>query len=379
MVTTHSSISSSTPSSTGTSSRTGSAASTDSPWPFLTLTESELQYLVQHRVVEPAAGSPVGLLLDGLQPAEATEPGQDSPNEAVGVRLQEKGLIRHLPPKVNGTPEAAASEAGELFRRALEVLAQPEARLIIVRQSPGEEPSLIPLFVSGELAAPGFIDDEGLHLGVPMDRQQLLDSIRINLQSDNTGELESPVTLSPLVLQAVETLWRGTGRELSAAISRHQARLLLLEMIGDQQLVQGLLRLLLQVGVIQEHNGGYALTPSYLPWFERVLSGHSCAVEFTALGDDGSVQSPEPDRLLFFGPPGQRVLCSHPEAGATAAPTLDRPSPPVSPPLAEDHPSAESQPNGAPDSTSADPLLYFSAPSERLLSWKLRRLIGSES
>lgn len=372
MVTTRSSISSSSQPDT----RASSTASGDSPWPFLTLAEDELRYLTHHRVVEPAAGSPVGILLEELQTTDnpgATNGGETASLEEVGIRLQEKGLIRNLPPKVNGTPEAAGSEAGELFRRALEVLARPEARLIIVRQSPGEEPSLIPLFVSGELAAPGFIDDEGLHLGVPMDRQQLLDSIRHNLQSDNTGELESPVTLSPLVLQAVETLWRGTGRELSAPIPRHKARLLLLEMIGEQQLVQGLLRLLLQVGVIEELGGGYALTASYLPWLQRVLSGHSCAVEYTTLGDDDSVRSPEPDRLLFFGPPGQRVLCSHPEAGATAAPTLERPSPPPAPPLAEDRPGEAS------GSASADPLLYFSAPSERLLSWKLRRLIGSES
>jgi hypothetical protein len=361
MVTTHSSTSANIQPSSSTA---------EPPWPFLTLAEDELRYLTQHRVLDPAAGSPVGLLLEGLE----DDLPREAPEESVEVRLLEKGLIRNLPPKVNGTPERACSEAGELFRRSLEVLARPEARLIIVRQSPGEEPSLIPLFVSGELAAPGFIDDEGLHIGAPMDRQQLLDSIRLNLQSDSTGELESPVSLSPLVLQAVETLWRGTGRELSASISRHQARLLLLEMIGDHQLVQGLLRLLLQVGVIEEYNGGYALTPSYLPWFQRVLSGHSCAVEFTTLGDDGSIRSTEPDRLLFFGPPGQRVMCSHPETAATAAPPVENPAPPVPAPFA-----GEIEDHRAEASDSADPLLYFSAPSERLLSWKLRRLIGSES
>lgn len=333
-----------------------SPAESEAPWPFLALSAAEVAYLVELGVVELGADSPLAPLLEGRAPMLA-------PDEAIASsrRLRSKGLIGSTSVAAMGERPPAASQAGALFRCALEVLAAPEARLIIVRQSPGEEPSLIPLFLAGELAAPGFIDDEGLHLGVPMDRRQLLDSIRINVHGESPAgdprgddELGEPVSLSPLVLQAVETLWRGTGRALSEPISRQQARTLLAAMTGDAGMVQGLLQLLLQAGVMTERDGGYRIDETYRPWLERVLSGHSCALELLPAGasSPGEVVG---DRLLFFGPPGRRVLCTTPEE------------------LAATNGEAESE------ALPADATLRFSAPSSRLLSWKLRRLFETVS
>ncbi|MCB1056260.1 MAG: hypothetical protein KDD11_12235 [Acidobacteria bacterium] len=337
----------------GRSSAPPLGASADSPWPFLTLSHAELSCLVEHGVIQPTAESPVSLVLESAADFE-----EDA--AAAAESLLDKGLVCRLTARYAGPAEPAASEAGALFRRSLEVLAAPEARLVIVRQSPEEEPSLIPLFVSGEFAAPGFIDDEGLHLGAPLDRTQLLDSIHINLQSDPSDELERPVSLSPLVLQAVETLWRGTGQPLRETIERWRAHTLLLGLIDDADLVRGLLRLLTTTGVIREVREGYRLTDPYLPWLERVLSGHSCAVEYFPIDEEGKEHA-EPDRLLFFGPPGQRILCTQPETDGQA--------------LADEQ--ATGQPTASVEPTEDDPgeVLYFSAPSDRLLSWKLRRLL----
>lgn len=340
-----------------------SQAAGEAPWPFLTLSRSELGCLVEHGVLTPTAESPVSLVLETPDPEDE--------DDALGAaeRLLDKGLVCRITPRFAGAAEPAASEAGALFRRALEVLAAPEARLVIIRQSPDEEPSLIPLFVAGELAAPGFIDDEGLHVGAPMDRTQLLESIHVNLQSDDSEHLEHPVTLSPLVLQAVETLWRGTRRPFSQPVSRAQAHTLLEHLLGDREMARGLLRFLCDIGVLGEEHGAYRLAEPYLPWMERVLSGHSCAVEYLPLGAEGS-RPPEPDRLLFFGPPGQRVLCTQPEAEAAAV--TPRKETPWNPVATSPRNDGEGAGDGQEEGT-----LFFSAPSDRLLTWKLRHLLGS--
>ncbi len=323
---------------------------TDSPWPIVTFSPAELAQLVRSEAISPSPASPITTLLHG-------HPGPPDDTRAVCARLEEKGLLR-------GAPYEPSSEMGAYLLLSLKAMARPQARLVVARYTPEGEPSVLPLFLSGELAVPAFIDDAGLHLGTPMERSLLCDTLEDQLAGEESSVTGDRLELPFSALETIEGLWCGAERAFDQAIPRDLA----LEVLAHLPEVEGEPRdqveELLSCGLAVEASDGLRFSYDARPWMERVLSGHSCEVSLTPLEENPAVAT-RPLRLLFLGAAGQRVLCSGQDGFDDLESIL----------LKGQDRAVVPGPWTTPPASSLEPTLTLSVLPHRVLRWYIRRLI----
>lgn len=339
---------------------TWQSSETAAPWPLLTLGVADLEHLVEAKLLRPAPNSPLAPLLGPFPRSTAAE------REQAAERLR----LRELLP----TTSDGGAEAGELspFRHSLEIVARPEATLTVRFQSGDSYPALIPLFLAGGIAAPAFVDSDGLHLGMPLDKDHIVESIQNKLLEEIPPELESPVTVSRLALRAVEILWPGTGRPASELIPHWLAFSALAQQLPEPGHVSALLEAVVGEGVVEELIDGYRLSSRYLPWVEPWLSGEGCTIDYCPLAEAGDEAAKgRHHRLSFYGAPGHWVVGT-PDLAAAVSPSLDEAGR-RRPDLGLGAPWWRPETAAAPDACDR---WTFAAPPARALGWHLGRLLG---
>ncbi len=269
------------------------APAQETSWPLVAFDAAEILSLIELGLLEPPTCGPMADLLAGAAP-----PSLFLARRAAGS-LHAKGLL------------SGGIAAESPFWPALKVLARPEAALRIAQRDPGAGVSIIPLYLAGALAAPAYLAEDGLHLGAAMPKAQLSESIHGQLARSEGEEGAVPLALPPIALRAVSLLFPAGERGLAETIPYLEAFRALDAMVSDSALVEPLLELLLDFEVLEadlyQFDVGYRLSARARPWLESVLSGYSCELELTPLGE---AREPGSRRLLFLGPPGKRVLLS---------------------------------------------------------------------
>ena len=325
----------------------------DSPWPIVTFSPAELAQLVRMKVIQPSRTSPITAVLRGnpQAPLEA---------RAATRRLSEKGILRRELP-------SPSSELGACLLLSLKAIARPQARLVISRYTDSAEPSVLPLFLGGELAVPAFLDDAGLHVGTPMERSVLCDTLEHQLASEDfppAGPAKDRLVLPYAILETIEGLWCGSGRAYDQAIPRSLALEVLAHLPDAEADPDAQVEELLASGLAIEETDGLRFTAEAKPWMERVLSGHSCEISLVSLEDDPAGDR-RPLRLLFLGAAGRRILCAGPEGLDDLEGML----------LKGQDSAIVPGPWTAPAAGSAEAALTLTVLQHRVLRWYLRRLI----
>ncbi|MCB1035829.1 MAG: hypothetical protein KDD47_18555 [Acidobacteria bacterium] len=322
----------------------------DAPWPIVTFSPAELAQLVRTKVLNPSRLSPIASLLRS-HPRAVLEA------RAAAASLAEKGLLRQA-------AHEPASELGAYLLLSLKAIARPQARLVVARYTPGGEPSILPLFLSGELVVPAFLDEGGLHVGTPMEKCVLGDTLEAQLAGDDASPGRDRFLLSTSVLETLEGLWCGAGRSYAEPIPKELAQEILAHLPDPQDDPDGLIEEMIASGVAIEGEDGLRFSAEAKPWMERVLSGHSCEVSYLPLQETPG-QPGRSLRLLFLGPTGRRILCTGAygldDLEALLAHGPDRAV--VAGPWTSPPPGAE------------DPTLCLSVLQRPVLRWYLRRLI----
>ncbi|MCB1055009.1 MAG: hypothetical protein KDD11_05795 [Acidobacteria bacterium] len=328
------------------------------PWPILRLSMADLEHLREKNRLDVAPDGPLASLLGPFLVTSGEE------RRRTARYLREHGLL----PAEDGSETEPTP-----FRQALDIVARPEATLTVRYQSVGSMPALIPLYLANGVAAPAFLDDDGLHLGVPLDKDQIVESIQEKLLDEIPPELEAPVSLSRLSLRAAEILWTGTEREPSELIPHWLAFSALAQQLPEPGHVSALLEEVVAEGVIEELVDGYRLARAYRPWIEHWLSGLGCTVDYCPIAEGaGEDPASQPHRLSFYGAPGTWVVGT-PDLPAALTAALDEAGR-QRPGRGPGAPWWRPEEVGA--SLEACDRWTFAAPPARALGWHLGRLLA---
>jgi hypothetical protein len=268
----------------------------------------EIRCLIERGALDPGEVSPLAAFALGYPPLSPAE------REAAVQKLRLKGVLRDPSGTVRFPPGARRSAYGAPLRRALEILARPEARLRIGVATPQRPPARVQLFAAGGDAALGVAEGDRFHAGPPIAKLDLGAALLRNLHFEHRTGDEPAIGLWPFVVDLVRRVWP-RGRPRPQVRSRALAELARDE--GDPDVAARLLEGLIKAGVVEERGGLVALTAPYAPWLDALLSGHGVEVEYSLLAPTVG----ESDRLLFVGPPDRRVLfgtLEHSEMGPPA-------------------------------------------------------------
>lgn len=275
------------------------------------LSGAELAWLAEQWPLTPAADGPLGFLR--TEPQRLT----DGERRRAEAGLRAKGLLRQEDAPVPMWELDRTVVHGGMLRRSLAILERPEARIRIGIEGPGEPSRQVPLYVAGEEAALGARRGECFLVGPPIRTTALVTGLYRHLESEPPEGVGSTVAaaaaLWPFWLDVVAALWPAGTERPWRALPRARAVASLAALGGDdtgqaEELLDGLVA----AGIARIELGGVAPAPAYRPWLEAMMSGDRLEVEHTPLHPAAGEGEPdEPDRLLFAGPAGRRVVCGY--------------------------------------------------------------------
>ncbi|MBI2568711.1 MAG: hypothetical protein HYV63_16950 [Candidatus Schekmanbacteria bacterium] len=286
-----------------TSGWDGAAALTADP---LRIPVLALASLVEAGHLEVNAASPFGFLLVAESRSTLAQ------RQKAAKELSALGVELRVPERTPGGPEPAAQS--RMFRRGLEILAQPQARLGVAITRPGEEPVVATMFVRDGEAALGALDDEAAYVGPPVRLADLLERLGEQLGGPTRAPEPPGIMAWPSQVRFAAALWPGSGRTARDDLSADQAATRLTSLGLSASAARAVIGLLVESGFVEQRsNGLLRVGAPYAPWMEAMWSGHAIEVEATPLppgaaADLGGVPL-RSRRLLFVGAPGARVLC----------------------------------------------------------------------
>lgn len=266
-----------------------------------------VDWLTEHGFLAPGPASP-------LAPPHSLRPRRPRrERDTAGAELARTGLVSRA--WMPGERRRRLRDSGPLGR-GLAVLERPESRLRLGRARPGEPPEEVHLYVADGRVAVGYCNDEAVRAGEPFSLEALLAYLAEELDNRALGPGRDALCLWPMLYRLTTALWPQSGKRADEAVSVGEVRSLLSgEESGDR--ARGLLQEMAAAGLVETGQGGVVLSPDYRRWLEPVWSGHVFEIECVRLGPGGGATGG--DRLLFAGPPGQRVLCEDARTSAVAA------------------------------------------------------------
>ncbi len=272
-----------------------------------------LEWLADGHFFAPKLGSPLEFLRASKRRFSGSE------RQQAGARLLNLDPWTHRPLLAQ---RLRFSPLGQ----ALAVLEAPEARLRIALGLPGRPPTVVQYFAKGRLAVAADLDSEGLRVAEPVRVTELLQQVVAELDSSALPAAMEAVAVLPEVFELLNALWGPGGRKVSEPITRDD----LVNRLGgstDARLQAcSLLTAMVTAELLVQREEAYFLVARLASWLDRVWSGHVLEVERQALtsgepegsggGESGEGLSGLEHRLIFVGPPGERILCEDLITGA---------------------------------------------------------------
>ncbi len=260
-----------------------------------------LEWLLESGSLSPSPRSPIAFLLK--------QPLRTSLEEriAAGKEVVQKGLLRGI-----SSATARTDRSAQLLGTALEILAQPTSRIRVTVITPSDQPLLITLFSAGEKVTLGYFDSRALHVAEPFGIRELVQNLERNVDSGpQIGPARVLIWASQIRLSTF--IWGGCDKRATEAIRRSDALSALSRAKFNPEDASAIITCLLKTGVIEESNDWLVLQSVYRNCMDLVWSGHLFEIERTTLRDNVSPddQRDASKRLLFVGPPGRRLLCTH--------------------------------------------------------------------
>lgn len=273
--------------------------------PAQLLSFAALEWLADGNYFNARAGSPLEYLRTTTRHSSGSE------RQRAGARLLDRDPWTHRPLLAQ---RLRFSPLGQ----ALAVLESPEVRLRIALAHPGRLPEVVQFFLKGRLAVAAELSPEGLRLAEPIRVAELMSAVASELDNSALPRSMEAVAVLPEVFELLNALWGPGGRGVAEAITledlldrlgtsaeaRHQATLLLAAMVDAD--------------LLSRREEAYFLVDKLAAWLGRVWSGHVVEMECQALSavtamapadEDAEVPPGAEQRLIFVGPPGERILC----------------------------------------------------------------------
>lgn len=265
--------------------------------PPLALPLAALEWLHEEGHLKPTKASPFGFLGEVKPKSSAAQ------RTAAAAELEAHGL---------SFGSGKSSKNGPLFVRGLTILAAPEARITVthVDAAPATK-RVVHLFVAGAEASIGYFDEQAFYVGPATSTVEIASRLFKQLHGRAPESPLETVQVWPTQLRLVTALWAGAGNDAGASVPVKQA-LGLLEKAGlsagDAKLAIGALA---EAEIVAAAKDVLTLTPGWAPWLRLVWSGHVLELERQLLPRKGLPETGDVERLLFLGPPGERVECDH--------------------------------------------------------------------
>ena len=243
-----------------------------------------------------------------LEASPASPLRERPPGAAAGAAADRSAAQRELAAKGVSLESPATAEAAP-YREALDVLAQPEALVRVRILEPGLEPGDIAVVVRAQKAAAFAIRDQSLLVGPARD----LDALAASLadQARHEGPLVGQqIVLWPAALKVLSLVW-GRDQDASKEIARTEAEKRLAGEGRPAEKVKAALDELVAGGIVVAAGDALGIVAAYRPFLDRVWSGHGLQLEYLLFAGASSfeqVLAGNGPRLLFMGPPGDRVL-----------------------------------------------------------------------
>lgn len=277
--------------------------------PSRLLSRASLEWLVDGGLFSPGPGSPLEHLRDSTHRLSARE------RQRAGIRLLDCDPWTHRPLLAQ---RLRFSPLGQ----ALAVLESPEARLRIALARPGRQPAVRQYFLRGRLAVAAEIDAEGVRLAEPQRAAELMKAVVAELDSSALPTSMEAMAVLPEVFELLNALWGPSGRGVGEPIT--------LEDLSDRlgaspeavAQASSLLAAMVDAELLVRREEAYFLVEKLAAWLARVWSGHVVEMERQALSrslDAADLESStaaaselpagSEQRLIFVGPPGERILC----------------------------------------------------------------------
>jgi len=257
-----------------------------------------LEWLKERGLLRIEPGSP----LNGVLGSEFRT--TESERHSAGAALTARGAGLEAP---KTEEKVCVSE----FRAALSILGNPESRLDLSIWAPNRPPIIIPLFISDGSIVLGYKDRLSFYVGLPFEKDRLVEALVSNLQGAPGGT--HSIVVWPAHLQAVTLIWRGSRRNASDSVERNTAVNAMLRAGYNKFRAEKIITALGKAQFLHEASGSLALENRYRVCMECIWSGHMFELRHTSLrqpaGRTGIYRTRAP-RLRFVGPPGRRLLCT---------------------------------------------------------------------
>lgn len=196
--------------------------------------------------------------------------------------------------------------AGGVLERSLAILERPQARLRFGISESGQLPTMREFYLCGNHLVSSFSDGETAFVGEPARLEDVLACLVRHLASPDLPAQMEMICMMPQLYELVTVLWKQQGKPLAESLSRAEVARLLPD--GDRRAAGELLASMTEAGVLRPGDRGHTLSPAYQHWLGLAWSDSVFEIERGEPDGDGWGRR-EQDRLLFVGPPGQRVLC----------------------------------------------------------------------
>jgi hypothetical protein len=204
---------------------------------------------------------------------------------------------------------AATAPLAPELKEALAILAQPEALARLKVMVPGEtEQGVVATLVRKGRATRLTLDGDTVEVTPAAGLDDVAASIAREVE--HKGALAGQeVFLWPSAIKLMSLLWQDT-QDPQQPIKRSDA-LERLKAGGPPEEIEKALSELVRVGLLQAQGEELRVSPPLQPWLSLVWSGHALQVEYLPLDPGTAFEKAvleQGDRVLFLGPPGERIL-----------------------------------------------------------------------
>ena len=167
-----------------------------------------LEWLKERGLLSVAPSSPLsGVLSSEFRTSESERGSAGEALAARGARL--------------GGHKVGENVGASEFREALCILGNPEARLDLSIWAPNQPPIIVPLFISEGRIVLGYMDRLSFCVGLPLEKDCLVEALISNLQSER--DRAHSIVVWPAHLRAGTLIWRGSRKTASDAVERKTA------------------------------------------------------------------------------------------------------------------------------------------------------------